>query len=333
MEAKGIWRGNFLARLPGGRVAASAAEAGCVLYIRHTRRAVEYTTGYGYGQEYAIYAFCADGSGDAYKLYGAYNPPPMAGIAGQITGDPIPMSGCSKVFGPTFSSGWNGTQAAARRFSSAVTGRGCCLAGYAVRPVRVDVPDSVAGHAVTGVASEAFRDCESAQSIHLPDGVTWIGDDAFFGCGALEELNMPRSLTSVGASAFGGTGLRALIFPEGLTRIGRCAISTMSRLEALSLPATLTEMSEWNLESGSRLPRIVLPDSLTEIGTASSLTGRPCAASTSRAARSFWGKHPVRAVRAGRLHAQGESRVGQGGSAGPARCGLRRPGGHARRLV
>ncbi len=258
--------GNYLARLPVGLAAATVEETGCVFYIRHTRRAVEYTTGYGYGQEYAIYAFRADGSGDVYKLYGAYNPPPMAGIAGQIAGDLVPDERLFEGVRPFFSKRleWDASDGVSLSFL--VTGRGCCLEGYEGPLVHVTVPDSVAGYAVTGVAAEAFRDCESVRSVRLPDGVTWIGDDAFFGCGALEELNMPRSLRSVGASAFGGAGLRSLVFPEGLTRIGRCAINTMSRLEALSLPSTLSEMGEWNLESGSRVPRIVLPDGLAEIG-------------------------------------------------------------------
>jgi hypothetical protein len=158
---------------------------------------------------------------------------------------------------------WNAGNGVTLSFS--VTGASCLLNGYEGTPIILTVPDSVEGYIVTGIAPDAFRECESITSVRLPDSINWIGDYAFFSCSALEELNMPHSLKTVGASAFGGSALKKLIFPDGLTNIGKYAINTTDQLEELSLPDTLNEMGEGNLEYGSRLLRIVIPESLNVI--------------------------------------------------------------------
>lgn len=48
----------------------------------------------------------------------------------------------------------------------------------------------VIGNGVTGIGSNAFRDCTGLTSVTIPAGVTEIGDNAFANCTTLNDFNV-----------------------------------------------------------------------------------------------------------------------------------------------
>lgn len=57
---------------------------------------------------------------------------------------------------------------------------------------------------VTGIGSEAFKNCAALTDVVISDTVTEIGQDAFSGCAKLENAGILDSVTDIGQNAFDG---------------------------------------------------------------------------------------------------------------------------------
>ncbi|WP_026883112.1 leucine-rich repeat domain-containing protein, partial [Clostridium akagii] len=66
------------------------------------------------------------------------------------------------------------------------------------------------------VASNAFENCSSLQSVSIPEGVTSIGSFTFYGCSGLTSVSIPESVTNVGSLAFSNCRNLKTVYFEGL---------------------------------------------------------------------------------------------------------------------
>ena len=66
----------------------------------------------------------------------------------------------------------------------------------------------------------AFSACENLTKVILPDGLKVIGNEAFSGCYCLEVLNLPNGLTTIGDQAFADCGIKEMVIPDSVTKIG-----------------------------------------------------------------------------------------------------------------
>ena len=148
-----------------------------------------------------------------------------------------------------------------------------------------ELPDQT----VIALATEAFSDCASLQSITLPDSIIYAGPRAFSGCTALEEINigdgftlindgtfsgctslqsitLPNSVTSVNASAFSGcTSLTSVTFGNKITNIGNSAFSGCTSLQSITIPNTVTYLGISAFSDCTGLEQIVLGNRIQSI--------------------------------------------------------------------
>ena len=155
---------------------------------------------------------------------------------------------------------------------------------------KVIIPESYKNLPILGIASDAFRGCDSLTSIKIPDSVTsigdeafsWctslmsitignsvtsIGDDAFSWCASLTSITIPNSVTSIGDDAFYDCdSLTSITIPDSVTSIGDLAFSDCDSLTSITIPNSVTSIGDYAFRSCDSLTSITIPDSVTSIG-------------------------------------------------------------------
>ena len=110
--------------------------------------------------------------------------------------------------------------------------------GYGKR--NVTVPSSYKGKPVVSIGDRAFLECESIETIYLPDSITKIGRSAFRLCTNLNGIFIPKGVTVIKDSTFSGCkSLEWVILPDSLESINKYAFFNCISLEDIELPSTL----------------------------------------------------------------------------------------------
>lgn len=125
----------------------------------------------------------------------------------------------------------------------------------------VEVPDGV-----VSLMDYAFASCKNLESITLPESVTYIGEHAFSSCGRLETVKIPDNIKNIGWDTFAGcTSLISVQLPKKLETIAMGAFRGCKAITAVTLPEGTRQIGEAAFKSCSSLQNISLPKSLKEI--------------------------------------------------------------------
>lgn len=104
------------------------------------------------------------------------------------------------------------------------------------------------GESITCVESGAFEACENLQEISFPKSLIRIGQAAFKNCKSLSKIQLPENLESIGAEAFYGCislvgeKKRAFLLPDSLLKIEKRAFYGCSGLKYLLFPEGINEI-------------------------------------------------------------------------------------------
>ena len=100
----------------------------------------------------------------------------------------------------------------------------------------------------------AFNEILYIEEVNIPSSVTEIGDHAFQGQRNLKSIVIPEGIKEIPAGCFQNTGLKEIVLPKSLERIGNSSF--------------YCETISWGLKHiPSKLSEIVIPDSVTHIET------------------------------------------------------------------
>ena len=143
-----------------------------------------------------------------------------------------------------------------------VSGIGECKDTDVLIPV-----SSPAGDIVVGIGNAAFVECNTLNSIVIPDGVTSIGSDAFQDCEYLASITIPDSVTSIGQEAFENcNSLGSVVIPGSVTSIGDFAFWSCDNLISVVIENGVTSIGDGAFRYCLSLNSVVISASVTSIG-------------------------------------------------------------------
>lgn len=88
---------------------------------------------------------------------------------------------------------------------------------------------------ITSINDEAFYECQTLQSIILPESIESIGGWAFCNCIALKNVNFTERLTHIGSAAFASCEqLSEIVIPNGIEEIEESAFFGCSGLSRIA---------------------------------------------------------------------------------------------------
>lgn len=103
-----------------------------------------------------------------------------------------------------------------------------------LRLSNISIPDSV-----TSIGSDAFDECTSLSSVTLSNNITKLESSTFSGCKSLEHISLPNTLKEISRYTFKNGGLKELIIPEGVTRLGKGSVQSCPNLESVIFPSSI----------------------------------------------------------------------------------------------
>ena len=128
----------------------------------------------------------------------------------------------------------------------------------------ISIPDYVTHNGityrVTGIGSEAFKNCASLVAIKLPSHLQFVESSAFAGCTALTSISLPNSVEKIGYSAFENCqSLSSFVVPNGVSEIGSRMLLGCSSISHLTLGEGLINVFSSAFANCKSLTSITIP--------------------------------------------------------------------------
>ena len=94
--------------------------------------------------------------------------------------------------------------------------------------IDAEIPDSV-----TSLGGASFSGCKNLEKVNLPKGITFIDAVTLYNCAKITEITIPEGVTEIDWSAFAGTGIKELVFPSSIQKLGDRVIQFCKQLEKI----------------------------------------------------------------------------------------------------
>lgn len=112
---------------------------------------------------------------------------------------------------------------------------------------------------MTSIRDYAFYNCNSLDSIHIPNSVYTIGSNAFNGCSNLKKLNLPKYLHTIKDYAFANcSSLNSISFPTTVSVIPYACFSRCNSLKSITIPASINTINSYAFDGCTGLNSIFI---------------------------------------------------------------------------
>lgn len=101
--------------------------------------------------------------------------------------------------------------------------------------------------------------------VQIGEEVTGLGERSFTGFSSLSSIVVPKNVTSISGEAFSWTGLRDVMFENGIIELSYGAFSYSQSLSSITLPNTLQKIGADVFEECYGLSSISVPKSVVDI--------------------------------------------------------------------
>ncbi len=140
------------------------------------------------------------------------------------------------------------------------------ITGYQGSGGNVSIPSQINGLPVTGIASLAFCNDSSIETLSLPESLKTIGEYSFAYMEKLSDvLVMPETLTRIGTGAFQGSGLQVLVLNSGCMLEPECFADNDALELVCILDGCAARIGEAAFAGDVNLGLAMIPDSVTEL--------------------------------------------------------------------
>lgn len=107
------------------------------------------------------------------------------------------------------------------------------------------------------IPRNTFTNCKSLVEVVLPDSLRMIGSSAFYTCLSLKSIKFPKKLNTVGYEAFVATKLEEIVLPDSLKTIEKNAFYSNGKLKYLYVPKNVTSIGRYAFGNCANLKSIV----------------------------------------------------------------------------
>ncbi len=130
------------------------------------------------------------------------------------------------------------------------------------------IPSAVSFHSqqydVSSIGEEAFKQCDSLQSVVIQSPVSVIKKSAFENCSKLCSVTLPASLITIGISAFASCALTSISIPSNVKTIEKEAFKS-SKIKCLVVPDGMDIIDASIVSHCFSLESITIPSSITRL--------------------------------------------------------------------
>lgn len=127
-----------------------------------------------------------------------------------------------------------------------------------------DIVSVTAGDNVTQLGVSAFEYCTNLVSVRLSGNITELPKYVFNGCSSLTDLEIPSSVRTIGGSALRGTALTTITLPDSVKDISEYAFADNVSLTAVNL-GKAENFAQCLFQNCTSLESVTFPDTVKSI--------------------------------------------------------------------